>query len=261
MSAFLLIGLVFLSACEPLPASPAEKGEEDGSSAADTDPAFADLPSDAAALCAGQSPTLPIADATEAVETLWVTLPIAESEMLVDDALNLAEYFLSKSDPTCVTLSTEEGTGATLLDADCEEEESGLALQGSLRFLETEEDNFELDADALGYSLTGADWNVLEGTQTLTSDVETMTYAISGRVRCDICELGLDRTLNFVATEQDGDDLLYGWMDVAGGLGGRTGGVCIWYLESSADPCDEGLPIGTLMVGETLWSDVEACEE
>ncbi len=252
--------MLLLSACvDDLKPGESETPSDSGSPA--TEDPFAGLPASAAALCAGQTPTLPVADEDEALATLALAVPIVETRFIVDQALDLAKG-LADASAGCVDLSSDPDTGATLLEASCVDVE-GYTLTGSLSWQETGE-GFSLEAGALTVVDPAFGTLILDGSHALApSDEAHQTYTAQGRVSTSELEgEPKDRVLALEATFSDTEQRMAGWISVTSGLGERTGGACIWYAAGEdLDPCEESDPVGTILVGADTYEDVEECAE
>ena len=246
----LLIALT-MTACTTLPA-------ESKDDTADTSGALAD---EAVDLCEGMPLTLPVSDAGEAVQVFTWGMPIAEIGYLGDAVLGAAEYLVDSPDAGgCLTVSTDDESGATLIEADCEDID-GITLTGSMSWLNTDT-GYALSATALHMD-DGNTVLSMDGTSTLFTDSTRLTFEADISIADTIGDdPPSDRELIGFGSSDDEGSLWYGWISVAAGLGDNTGGSCFSVTESFGDDSTCGTDTQVLVGANTavLTSDPDTCD-
>lgn len=256
------LALSLVSACYfPTRGPKVEETAETGASG----PTDSPLSETARSICGDRETTLPIASAEEALETLNLSLPIAELSFLEAQARGVAEYFLDLGEATgdvCATIDEDPTTGEIHVTASCVDVHS-LTLTGEWSWLDSAE----------GYHLVAEDLYFNDGETVFSLDGEASFELFSHDSLTFTADLFIDnhnmddepwtRDLEISAVRDGSNDVEVGWMEVSSGLGERTGGVCLSAAWQSSDTCEAEGTGETVLQGTSLvvlTSDAETCD-
>lgn len=203
---------------------PSKRSSEEGDSADPGIEATSPLSAAAVEICGGRETSLPISSGEEALSTLSLTLPIAELSFLATQATGMAEQLLDRGE-TCVTVEGDAVTGERHVVASCVDV-GGVTLTGEWSWIEAGE-GYHLLATDLVHDDGDTAFRVSGEASLDYEDGDLFTFVAQITIEDAVMDdLPWARELDVRASHDASGDAVDGWMDVAAGLGERTGGVC-----------------------------------
>lgn len=203
---------------------PSKSASEEGDSADSGLEATSPLSATAVEICGDRETTLPISSGEEALSTLDLALPIAELSFLESQAMAQAEHLADQGE-TCVTVEEDARAGTRHVVASCVNVD-GVTLTGEWSRSDAGE----------GFHLLATDLVHDDGETVFRIDGEAALEDVDGDLFTFVAQITIEdavmddlpwaRELDVRASHDASGDVVDGWMDVAAGLGERTGGVC-----------------------------------